>query len=207
MHGSHNYRACYRQGRGSFRASLELSGLGPNQPVVWEYVGGSTYNCTHGIIVRAGVARRGRRLGRLRTAGLFMPAAEEGIKGLGHDVRCARAAISAGPGGMIAGPALRGRHDRGPRGRIEGVTIPLPSLFPQGLTVSNSTQNAGSHKAHYVNWAEYQPRALNVGNQGPLRRRLAFSPRTSRRSAPPDPLGPAGHLVPAPTLPALFSGR
>ena len=112
--------------------------------------GGSTYNCTHGIIVRAGVARRGRRLGRLRTAGLFMSAAEEGIKGLGHDVRSARAAISAGPGGMIAGPALRGRHDRGPRGRIEGVTIPLPSLFPQGLTVSNSTQNAGSHKVLYV---------------------------------------------------------
>ena len=30
------------------------------------------------------------------------------------------------------------------------MTIPLPSLFPQGLTVSNSTQNAGSHKAPYV---------------------------------------------------------
>ena len=167
MHGSHNYRACYRQGRGSFRASLELSGLGPNQPVVWEYVGGgSKYNCTHGIIVRAGVARRGRRLGRLRTAGLFMPAAEEGIKGLGHDVRCARAAISAGPGGMIAGPALRGRHDQGPRGRIEGVTIPLPSLFPQGLTVSNSTQNAGSHKAHYVRFRRSLGRRSNLPISG-----------------------------------------
>ena len=78
-----------------------------------------------------------------------MPAAEEGSKGLGHDVRGARAAASAS-GGMITGVALRGSHDRGPRGRIEGVTIPLPSLFPQGLTVSNSTQNADAHKAPYV---------------------------------------------------------
>ena len=150
----------------------------------------------------------GARWQDLRSAGLFTAATEEGVEGLGHDARGARAAVSDGGSGMIAGSALCGRHDQGPQGRSEDVTIPLPSLFPQGLTVSISTQNAGSHKAHYVNWAEYQPRALNVGNQGPLRRRLAFSPRTSRRSAPPDPLGPAaGHLVPAPTLPALFSGR
>ena len=30
------------------------------------------------------------------------------------------------------------------------MTIPLSSLFLQGLTVSNSTHNAGSQKAHYV---------------------------------------------------------
>ena len=34
-------------------------------------------------------------------------------------------------------------------GVFEGVTIPLPSLFPQGLTVSNSTHNSGSLKARY----------------------------------------------------------
>ena len=87
-------------------------------------------------------------LGRLRTAGPFRPAAEEGIKGLGHDVRGARTAVSAGS--TITGAALSGRHDQGPQGRSEDVTIPLPSLFPQGLTVSISTQNARSHKAHYV---------------------------------------------------------
>ena len=32
----------------------------------------------------------------------------------------------------------------------------------------------GSHKGHYVNLAEYQPQALHVGNQDPLRRRLTL---------------------------------
>ena len=65
----------------------------------------------------------------------------------------------------------------------------------------------GSHNIHYVNLAEYQPQALHVGNQDPLRRRLAlFTPHFPRISAPPDPPGAAaGQLVPA--LPALFSGR
>ena len=35
----------------------------------------------------------------------------------------------------------------------------------------------GSHKDHYVNLAEYQPQALHVGNQDPLRRRLALFTR------------------------------
>ena len=35
----------------------------------------------------------------------------------------------------------------------------------------------GSPKVHYVNLAEYQPQALHVGNQDPLRRRLTlFTP-------------------------------
>ena len=89
-----------------------------------------------------------------------------------------------------------------PRGTVS-ISSPVVMVLPMAGIIRSTSQ-----KAHYVNWAEYQRRALNVGNQGPLRRRLAFSPRTSRRSAPPDPPGPAaGQLVPAPTLPALFSGR
>ena len=35
----------------------------------------------------------------------------------------------------------------------------------------------GAYKVHYVNLAEYQPQALHVGNQDPLRRRLTlFTP-------------------------------
>ena len=74
----------------------------------------------------------------------------EGVEGLGHDDRGARAAVSAGGSDMIAGPALCVRHDRIPRGKSEEFTIPFPSFSPQGLTVSDSTHNAGSHNARYV---------------------------------------------------------
>ena len=85
--------------------------------------------------------------GRLRPEEPLSPSPEEGVESLGHDARGARAAVSAGGSGMIAGPALCVRHGRSPRGNSEDLTIPFPSLSPQGLTVSNSTHNAGSHKA------------------------------------------------------------
>ena len=45
-----------------------------------------------------------------------------------------------------------------------------------------------SHKDHYVNWAEYQPQALHVGNQDPLRRRLAlFTPHFPQIGAAESP--------------------
>ena len=50
--------------------------------------------------------------GRLRPGELLSPSAVEGVESLGHDVRGARTAISAGVGDMIAGPALGVRHDR-----------------------------------------------------------------------------------------------
>ena len=81
---------------------------------------------------------------------IFPASAEEGIEGLGYDVPGERAAVNTGVGDMIAGPALCIRHDRSPRGNSEDLTIPFPSLSPQGLTVSNSTPNAGSPKARYV---------------------------------------------------------
>ena len=105
-------------------------------------------------IVRMGLLEEtllsgGARWQDLRSAGLFTAATEEGVEGLGHDARGARAAVSDGVVGMIAGSALCVRHGRSPRGKSEDLTIPSPSFSPQGLTVSNSTRNAGSHKAHY----------------------------------------------------------
>ena len=78
--------------------------------------------------------------------------AEEEVEGLGHDGRGPRAAVSADVGGMITEPALCIRHDRSPRGNSEDLTIPFPSFSPQGLTVSNSTHNAGSQKARSDRW-------------------------------------------------------
>ena len=71
-------------------------------------------------------------LGRLWARELLPPAAEAGVESLGHDARGARAAVSADVGGMIAGPALCVRHSLSPRGKSEGLTIPFPSLPPQG---------------------------------------------------------------------------
>ena len=88
------------------------------------------------------------RPGRLRSGKLPPPSAEDGVEGLGHDVRGSHVAVSADGGGMIAGPALCVRHDRSLRGKSEDSTIPFPSLSPQGVTVSSSTHNAGSYKAH-----------------------------------------------------------
>ena len=88
--------------------------------------------------------------GRLRPREHLSPSPEEGVEGLGHDARGARTTVSAGVGGMIAAPALCVRHGRSPRGKSEDLTIPFPSISPQGLTVSNSTNNAGSHNAVYV---------------------------------------------------------
>ena len=88
--------------------------------------------------------------GRLRPGELPSPSPVEGVEGLGHDAGGAGAAVSAGVGGMIAAPALCVRHGRSPRGKSEDLTIPFPSFSPQGLTVSNSTHNAGSQKAHLL---------------------------------------------------------
>ena len=100
------------------------------------------------IIGKGVVEWRERRAWTPPAGGASFATAEEGVESPGHDVRGARTAVSAG--GMITGAALRVRHDRGPRGRIEDAKIPLPSLFPQGLTVSNSTHNAASQKVRYV---------------------------------------------------------
>ena len=106
--------------------------------------------CNHGLLEEPVLSGGSGGPGRLRPRELFSPPAEEGVEGLGQDVRGARAAVSAGVGGMIAGPALWVRHHRNPRGKSEILTIPLPSFFTQGLTVSNSTHNTGSQKGPYV---------------------------------------------------------
>ena len=107
------------------------------------------YNCALGSLEEPVL---GGGPGRLRPGELLSTSPGEGVEGLGHDVRGARAAISAG-GGMIAGPALRVRHGQSPRGKSEDLTIPFSSLTPQGLTASNSTHNAASQKAHPNRWA------------------------------------------------------
>jgi hypothetical protein len=64
---------------------------------------------------------------------LLPPAAEEGVESLGHDARGARAAVSAGGNGMIAGPALCVRHSltRVDSGRGQNRTLRLLSaLWP-----------------------------------------------------------------------------
>ena len=76
--------------------------------------------------------------------------AEEGVEGLGHNVRSAPTAVSADGSGMIAVPALCIRHDRSPRGNSEDFTIPFSAFSSQGLTDSNSTHDAVSQKAPYV---------------------------------------------------------
>ena len=49
-------------------------------------------------------------------------------------------------------------------------------ILPSGVLRFIDTR-VGSPKDHYVNLAEYQPQALRLGNQDPLRRRLAlFTP-------------------------------
>lgn len=82
---------------------------------------------------------------RLRPGEPLSPCTEEGVEVLGHDVRGARTAVSA-DGGMIAGPAICARHGRSPSGKSEDVAVPLTSLSPQDLTVSNFTHNAGSQE-------------------------------------------------------------
>ena len=82
--------------------------------------------------------------GRIRPGELLSPSSEEGIECLGHGACGARTTVSDGVVGMIAGPALCVRHSRSPRGKSEDFTIPFPSFSPQGLSVSDSTHNAGS---------------------------------------------------------------
>ncbi len=138
---------------GSNRASLELSGRRPDQ-----LVGQGPAGRDQRTIVRAGLWEEpvlsggSAGFGRLRPGEPLSPSAVGGVESLGHDVRGARAAASAGVGDMIAGPALCTRHDRSPRGKSEDFTIPLPSFSPQGLTVSDSTHNAGSHKSSSDRW-------------------------------------------------------
>ena len=145
---------------GSFRASLELSGRRPDQ-----LVGQGSAGRDQRAIIRTGLLEEpvlsggSGGSGPLRPRELLSPSAVEGVEGLGHDVRGARIAVSAGGGGMIAGPAFCVRHDRSPLGDSEDLPIPFPSLSPQGLTVSNSTHNAGSQKTHYVqNPTKLKPR-------------------------------------------------
>ena len=73
-------------------------------------------------IVRMGLLEEtllseGARWPGFRPGELFPTYAKEVVEGLGHDVRDARAAVSAGVGGMIAGSALCVRHGRSPRGK------------------------------------------------------------------------------------------
>ena len=134
----------------SFRASLELSGRRPDQLVGQGSAGRDQRTIVRTELLEEPVLSGGSGgSGPLRPGELLSPSAVEGVEGLGHDVRGTRSAVSAGVGGMIAGPALCVRHDRSPRGRSEDLTIPFPSFSPQGLTVSNSTHNAGSHKMGY----------------------------------------------------------
>ena len=107
------------------------------------------------VIGRGGTEWRSRRFGRLRPAELLSPPAEDGVEGLGHDGRGARAAVSAGVGGMIARSALRVRHGQSPRGKSKDLPIPFPSFSPQDLSVSNSTHNAGSDNACYVSFCTH----------------------------------------------------
>ena len=93
--------------------------------------GRAAHNCTHGLLEKPVRAEGRGGTGRLRTWRLTLTSAEKGVEGLGHDARGARVALSA-DSGVITGPALRVRHDRGPRGGIEDMTIPLSSLFLQG---------------------------------------------------------------------------
>ena len=105
-------------------------------------------------------------LGRLRPGMLLSSSPEEGVEGLGHDARGARGAVSASADRAVAGPALCVRHVLGPRGKSENLTIPFPFLLPpQGLTVSNSTHNAGSQKANFVEeaWLRLPSANLTVG--------------------------------------------
>ena len=55
---------------------------------------------------------RARCPGRLRSGGLLPTAADDGVEGLGHDVRGARTAVSAGVGRAAASPALCVGHDQ-----------------------------------------------------------------------------------------------
>ena len=137
---------------GSFRPSFGLSGRRPDQLVIQGFAGRSQRAIVHtGLLEEAVLIGGPRWPGRLRPGELLPPAAEEGVEGLGHNVRGARAAASAGVGGMIAGPALCVGHDRSPREKSEDLTIPFPSFSPQGLTVSKSTHNAGLDNARSVN--------------------------------------------------------
>ena len=135
---------------GSFRASLELSGRRPDQ-----LVGQGSAGRDQRAIIRTGLLEEpvlsggSGGSGPLRPRELLSPSAVEGVEGLGHDVRGARAAVSAGVGDMIAEPALWVRHDRNLLGKSEDLTIPFPSVSPQVVTVSNSTHNAGSHNRSY----------------------------------------------------------
>ena len=115
---------------------------------------GSAHNCTRGVTARGGVERRAWAA---PDVGTFFASTEEGVEGLGHDGHGARTAVSAGVGGMIAGPALCVGNDPSPDGKSEGFTIPFLSFSPQGLTVSNSTHNAGSHNGSSVGPAQSRP--------------------------------------------------
>jgi hypothetical protein len=86
--------------------------------------------------------------GRLWPRGLLPASAEGGIEGLGHDVRGARAAVSAGVGRAVALSALCVGHVLGPRGKSESLTLPYPSLHRQGATVINSA-SGGSGGCQY----------------------------------------------------------
>ena len=86
--------------------------------------------------------------GRLWPRGLLPASAEGGIEGLGHDVRGARAAVSAGVGHAVALSALCVGHVLGPRGKSESLTLPYPSLHRQGATVINSA-SGGSGGCQY----------------------------------------------------------
>ena len=115
---------------GSFRASFELSGLGPGQPVDQEYVGGGSRR----KIVRTGAALRGGGggSGRLRAWRLFPASTVEGIEGLGHDGRSARVARGSDVSRAVAGPALYVGHWLGPGGSVENLTIPFSGPFHKG---------------------------------------------------------------------------
>ena len=83
-----------------------------------------------GLLEEAALSGGNGGPGQLRTWRLFPASAEERVKSVGHDARGARAAVSAGVGGMIAGPALCVRHSLSPRGKSEDLTIPFPSFPP-----------------------------------------------------------------------------
>ena len=136
-----------------FSVSYEISVRSPDQLAVR----GSARRSQR-TIVRTGLLEEPVLTGgsggpwRLRPGELLSPSAEKGAEGLDHDVRGACAAASASVGRAVAGFALCVRHGRSPRGKSEDLTILFPSVSPQGLTVSNSTHNAGSHRAHYGSW-------------------------------------------------------